>query len=259
MSARIAKLAIVMCLFVSSLSAATDPFVGKWKLNQSKSKMTGEQAKVEDLGGNKFTITFGEISDTLVADGTDQPVHFGRTESITQNGPNTWKIVSKKDGRTLETDTWTLSPDGRSLSIAFSGTRPDGSTFNDHLAARRIAGTSGFAGTWETTSINIASPDEFDFQPFESDGLSFVTPAESDTLSMKFDDKDYSETGPNVAPGSVSSGHRVNEHTLEVTDKVQGQVMDTTQFKVSADGKTLTLTVHEKGQSKPLVFIYEKQ
>jgi hypothetical protein len=51
----------------------------------------------------------------------------------------------------------------------------------------------------------------------------------------------------------------VNEHTLEVTDKVQGDVIDTTQFKVSADGKTLTLTVHEKGQSKPLTFVYERE
>ncbi len=140
-----------------------------------------------------------------------------------------------------------------------TGTRPDGTTFSDHLAAKRVAGTSGFAGTWETTSLKIGSPDEFDIQPYESDGLSFVVPAESDTISMKFDGKDYSETGPNVAPGSASSGHRVNEHTLEVTDKVQGQVMDTTQFKVSADGKTLTLTVHEKGQSKPLAFVYDRE
>jgi len=80
---------IVLFLFLGTLSAATDPFVGKWKLNQSKSKMTGEQVKIEDLGGNKFTIAMGDISDTLVADGTDQPVHFGRTESITQDGPNT--------------------------------------------------------------------------------------------------------------------------------------------------------------------------
>ncbi len=76
---------------------------------------------------------------------------------------------------------------------------------------------------------------------------------------MKFDGKDYPETGPNVAPGSASSGHRVNEHTLELTDKVQGQVIDTMQLKVSADGKTLTLTYREKGQSKPLVFVYQRK
>jgi hypothetical protein len=259
MSRRIVQSVIVMGLFFGSLSAATDPFVGKWKLDQSKSKMAGEQAKIEDLGGNKFTMTFGEISDTIVADGTDQPVHFGRTEAITQDGPSTWKIVEKKDGRTLQTSTWTLSPDGKTIKVEGTGTRADGSTSTAQFTLKRVAGASGFTGKWESTSASFGSPAEFDIQPYESDGLSFVTPSESDTLNMKFDGKDYPETGPNVAPGSASSGHRVNEHTLDVTDKVKGDVIDTTRFAVSADGKTLTLTVHEKGQSKPLVFVYERE
>ncbi len=259
MSARIVQSVIVLCLFLGSLTAATDPFVGKWKLDQSKSKMTGEKGKIEDLGANKFSITFGEISDTIVADGTDQPVHFGRTESITPDGPNTWKVVDKKDGRTVQTATWSLSPDGKAIKIEGTSTRPDGSTSTAQFTMKRLAGASGFAGTWESTSASFGSPDEFDIQPYESDGLSFVVPAESDTISMKFDGKDYPETGPNVAPGSTSSGHRLNERTLELTDKVQGQVMDTSQLKVSADGKTLTLTFHEKGQSKPQVYVYERE
>ena len=111
---------------------------------------------------------------------------------------------------------------------------------------------------WESTNVKIGSPAEFEIQPYEGGGLSLITPAYKDTLNIKFDGKDYPETGPNVAPGSASSGRRVNERTLEITDKVKGQVLDTTEFKVSPDGKTLTLTVHEQGQSKPLVFIYEK-
>jgi hypothetical protein len=215
--------------------------------------------KVVDLGGNKFTLTSGDTSDTLVADGTDQPVHYGQTSSIKREGPNTWKIVVKKDGRTLYTQTIVISPDGKTANNAITGTRPDGSTFSNQMTFRRIAGTSGLAGTWESTSVKIGSPQEFDIQPYESDGLSFISPAEKDTLSMKFDGKDYPETGPNVPAGSVSSGRRVDAHTLEVTDKVQKDVVDTEQFKVSADGKTLTLTVHDKGQSKALTFIYDRQ
>jgi translation elongation factor EF-1alpha len=75
---------------------------------------------------------------------------------------------------------------------------------------------------------------------------------------MKFDGKDYEEKGPNVAPGSMSSGKRVNAHTLEVTDKVKGQVMDHTKFEISPDGKALTLTIHEPGQPKPLMIVYDK-
>src|ERR1700719_2379766 len=61
------------CLFIASLSAADDPFVGKWKLNQDKSKIAGEQMKIQDLGDNKYKFSFGNVSDTITADGTDQP------------------------------------------------------------------------------------------------------------------------------------------------------------------------------------------
>jgi hypothetical protein len=56
----------------------------------------------------------------------------------------------------------------------------------------------------------------------------------------------------------MSSGKRVNAHTLEVTDKVKGEVMDHTKYEVSPDGKTLTLTIHETGQTKPLTVVYDK-
>ena len=35
--------------------------------------------------------------------------------------------------------------------------------------------------------------------------------------------------------------------------------MDYTRYEVSPDGKTLTLTVHEKGQPNALVIVYDKQ
>jgi hypothetical protein len=50
----------------------------------------------------------------------------------------------------------------------------------------------------------------------------------------------------------------VNAHTLEVTDKVKGEVMDHTKFEVAPDGKTLTLTIHDTGQAKPLTVVYDK-
>jgi len=75
---------------------------------------------------------------------------------------------------------------------------------------------------------------------------------------MKFDGKDYEEKGANVATGSRSSGKRVNPHTLNVTDKVKGQVMDHTRYELSPDGKTLTLAIHETGQAKPLTIVYDQ-
>jgi hypothetical protein len=101
----------VACLLAGTLWAADDPFCGKWKLNMEKSKFTGDQAKIQDLGGNKYKWTTGTTSDTIAYDGTDQPVRFGRTISMGPEGTNTWRMVIKKDGRVLSSMTHTISED----------------------------------------------------------------------------------------------------------------------------------------------------
>jgi hypothetical protein len=246
------------CLFANSLWATDDPFCGKWKLNMEKSQFTGDLIKVQDLGGNKYKWTVGNRSDTITFDGADQPVHFGRTMSMTPDGANNWKMVIKKDGRVLSSMTHTISDDGKKQTIRGTETKPDGTTSDFDATWKKISGGSGWAGTWEESSLNFTSPDEWEISQYEGDGLTFNTPAYQDVLNMKFDGKEYEEKGPNVAPGSMSSGERVNARTLDVTDKVKGQVMDHTKYEVSADGKTLTLTVHETGQPKAQIIVYNK-
>jgi len=63
---------------------------------------------------------------------------------------------------------------------------------------------------------------------------------------VKFDGKDGPITGPNVHPASISSVRRVNEHTLETTDKFNGKVRDTQQIGLSFD-----LNVH-RAQDAPM-------
>src|ERR1035441_4302901 len=116
MSPRTLSTLALAAFSAAALSAATDPFVGTWRLNPAKSKFSGEQIKIDDLGQNRYKIIGGVDSDTITADGTDQPVHYGRTEAITKQGANVWKIVVKKDGKVLSTGTWTLSGDGQTLA-----------------------------------------------------------------------------------------------------------------------------------------------
>jgi hypothetical protein len=250
---------LAACLVTGTLWAATDPFVGQWKLNPSKSKLT-DQMKVEAVGANKYVLDLGGgVPETVVADGTDQPGLFGTTLSITIEGPDTWKVVRKKRGRTLLTGIWKLSKDGKTLSDTFTANQPNGSTFNLDYVYKRTAGTSGFPGTWESTSEKVNSVFEFQIRPYESDGVSFITPAQHEIQNMRFDGKDYPDVGPNVASGSASSGRRVNERTLEMTDKIEDKVMDTRQIEVSPDFKTLTMTVHPVNQNKPNILVFDRE
>ncbi len=92
----------VLCVGAAPLSHAADqPFIGKWKLNLSKSKLA-DQMTIAPAGANRYTLTFAGVGDTetLLADGTDQPGILGSTISVTVEAPGSWKIVRKQGGRT---------------------------------------------------------------------------------------------------------------------------------------------------------------
>src|SRR5215471_2061505 len=108
---RTLQLLVVACLLMGTLWAANDSFVGDWKLNPSKSKVV-DVMKVESLGGNKYAFDFGGGPENIAIDGTDQTGNFGSMLSVTVEGPDTWKVVRKMDGRMLLTATWKLSQDG---------------------------------------------------------------------------------------------------------------------------------------------------
>jgi len=132
MLSRIFQLLLGACVVTSTVWAANDPFVGEWKVNPSKSKLNDEM-KVEAVGANKYTFTFGPGQvDTVVADGSDQPALQGTTLSVTVEGPNNWKVVRKMKGRMLLTARWTLSEDGKTLNDAFTQYLPDGTTLFSH-------------------------------------------------------------------------------------------------------------------------------
>jgi len=256
---RIFKLLLSVCFLTGALCAATDPFVGEWKLNASKSRFPDEM-KVESAGANKYLFDFvGGSPETIVVDGTDQPGIFDTTLSVTMLGPDSWKVVRKKDGRILLTANWELSKDGNTLKDDFTEMGANGSSSNVKYVYKRTAGKSGFAGTWESISEQVNLVIVRKIQPYEGDGLSFINQAEEVTKSVKFDGKEYPDQGPKVAKGSVSSGRRISERTLELTHKINGKTTATDQVELSPDLKTLTMTVHVVGKPRPDILVFERQ
>jgi len=261
---------LVACLVTGSVWGANDPFVGKWKVNPSKSKLNDEM-KVEVAGANRYAITFAPgVVDTIVADGTDQPALQGTTLSVTVKGPNSWVVIRKLKGRTLLTAYWTLSEDGKTLNDAYTEYAPDGSPSSIPYVYQRTAGSAGFTGTWDSDSEKVKAGIELQIEPYEGDGLSFNGRGAEMIKKMKFDGNDYPDVDPDgdtgsvapgsVDPGSASSGRRVNERSLEITDKFKGKITGTRQLELSTDLKTLTMTVRLVGQNRPKnIFVLDRE
>jgi hypothetical protein len=271
MLSRISRSLLVVGLVTGTLWAQ-DPFIGKWKVNPSKSKLNDEM-KFEAVGANKYTLTFGPGQvDTIVADGSDQPALQGTTLSVTVEGPTKWKVVRKMKGRTLLTAYWTLSEDGKTLNDDFTQYLPDGLTlFGQPLpngstlflpyVYERTAGSSGFPGTWDSESAKVSPRIELQIQPYETDGLSLKRSDEEMAKRFKFDGNDHPNLDPNGGDqGTAYSGRRVNQRSLEITEKLQGKITGTWQIELSGDLKTLTVTVHLVSQDRPQsVLVYDRE
>jgi hypothetical protein len=119
---------------------AADPFIGTYKLNAAKSKMSGAPAVVDG------TLIITEDGDNLVLTPsfktTDGPVGGGRLvipkaggivrvpegegayDSITRVNSNTIQVVTTRQGKEGLRVQLTLSPDGKALTRSIKGTNP---------------------------------------------------------------------------------------------------------------------------------------
>jgi hypothetical protein len=257
---RTVQLLLVASLITTSLRAADNPFVGKWKLNASKSRLPDEM-KVKKVSANKYAFAFegGDYAETIVADGTDQPGVFGTTVSVAVDGPNSWKVVRKTDGKILLTANWKLSVDGDTLDDDFTLIQPNGSKLNAYYVYKRTAGGPGFDGTWDSTRETVNSVFELQIQPYESDGLTFIIPSEGTAKNLNFDGKDYAYERPSVKAKFASSIRRVDERTLAVTDKVNGKLAGTEEIKISPDHNVLTMTIQSLGQTRPEIRVFDRE
>src|SRR5205823_11004891 len=134
-----------------------------------------------------------------------------------------------------------LSQDGNTLTDHFTSTSSNGTKSSLDYVYDRTAGTAGFAGTWESDSVQMNSVFEFQMEPYEEDGLSFINPAEQTTKNVKFDGKDYPGSGPRLPKDFTTSGHRVSALSIQLTDKLAGKIGDTREVDLPPDLKTLPM------------------
>ena len=250
-------LLLLTFLVAGALWAADDPFIGQWKLNPLRSKIT-DVMKVSPVGANKYAFDLGGGNEPIVTDGTDQPGYAGSgtTLSVTVEAPDRWKVVRKQNGRMLVMGIWNLSKDGSTLQDHFTAFATNGSpsTVLDYVYTRKGSG-SGFVGTWVSTTETGSSDLMLQVRPYESDGLSFIIPSEGSTMNAKLDGREHS----NAAGTSASLARRVNVRAVEITRTAKGKVIQTQQIEVSPDLKTLTMTVNSASKDEPDIYVFERQ
>jgi hypothetical protein len=245
----------VASLATSAFWTANDPFVGKWRLDVARSTIVDEM-RVEALGQNRYAFSFeGGPTETIVADGTDQPGSAGTTLAVKARNARTLTVLRKQNGRIRISAIWKLSTDGRTLRDEFTSLQPDGSKFATHFVYKRASGTSGFAGTWESTTKPVGLKLQLEIRPYDKKGLTFVSAGPD--RSVIFDGREHAV--PGAVNGQTLSGRRRAPRMIEYTEKNRGKTERRRSFELSADGRILTETLRPVGQITPTVFAFERE
>lgn len=245
---------IAAALASSSFWTANVPFIGKWRLDVSRSTIVDEM-HVESLGPDRYAFNFeGAPRETVVADGTDQPGLPGTTLAVKAADARTLSVVRKQDGRVVVSANWKLSEDGRTLHDAFTSLQEDGSKVSVDYVYRRTSGTSGFAGAWESTTKPIGLKLELQIQPYGANGLSFTSPGSEKKVT--FDGRDHQAPG---ATHTSFSGQRHGARAIEYAEKSSGKIERLRKLQLSKDGRTLTETLRTPGRAAPNILVFARE
>lgn len=76
---------------------------------------------------------------------------------------------------------------------------------------------------------------------------------------MQFDGKQYFEIAPDGTKGDSASGKRINGHGIQMQGQVNGKPDSINEFKVSDDGKTLTLVSRSIKTSATFTSVWDKE
>jgi hypothetical protein len=140
----------VLVMGAVSMSAADNPFMGTWKLNEAKSKIGAGAPKVTtvvyEISGDNIKITGeGTFSDgkplhdewTGKMDGKEYPVANSGADgsgaemrSYTKVNDRTLKFTNKRGGKVITTGTVKLAADGKSRTVTRTDTDEKGKKAN---------------------------------------------------------------------------------------------------------------------------------
>jgi hypothetical protein len=253
-----ARTACLFLLATSTVLGADLPYIGKWKLNASKSDFTGTMIRYTQVGDE---LSYEEQGQTykFKIDGRDYITPFGYTAAWKRVDEHTAQMLARLNGKLIETDTLKLSPDYKVLTVTSAGKSPNGEKWEDESVYKRVGGETGLAGTWKATRVKITSLKQIEFAPFGSDGLTWKIADYNTTCSARFDGKDYPVTGASAPSGMTAAIRQTGPGAFQLTEKKDGKVLYKAAYTVSADRKTLTEVGNVVAVGEKTTAVYDRQ
>jgi hypothetical protein len=258
------KRLLFVILLLPVLAWAAGPFDGTWKVDLNKVQFPEKPDTYVLLKGAYQCSTCVPKID-IKADGKDQPVAGSKyfdTLAVKMVDDKTVELTNKKGGKTVAIEKYTVSADGKMLTVEFSEF-PEASKqpVTGKIAQVRVApgpsGSHAASGSWRTQKADAISDNALTFTYKNTpDGMMMSSPT-GQSYDAKFDGKDYPVKGD--VGGTMVSLTKVNDRSFSETYKRDGKIVEVDQITVSADGKTLSGKSESKERGTTTTFTATKQ
>lgn len=242
---------------LASVALAASPFDGTWHLNAAKSQLTGDMLSFKDDGSGGFKYTDSTESYSFKPDGSSFTTPAGTEMTFRPSSEGSYTSTAKRHGLLLRTTTWQPAADGKTLTVESKGTKPNGDAFDNTETYARSSPGKGIAGDWKGTQVSLSSPNSLSFKT-EGDELTLMISAMKATWHGKLDGKDTPASGPTVPDGLTVAITSTGPHSMKLVEKLNGKPVDISEFRVAADGKSMTNKGTDGQGKEPYTEFYEK-
>lgn len=233
---------LIFVLLLAGAAFAQSGFTGTWKTNLQKTKVPDNpESRTYDNGIYRCSdCNIKEVK----ADGHDQKVDSPYLDTLSVKAINdrTIEKVGKRNDEVVFRATETVSPDGRTLTSSFRSTTDRGREVRGSIVMTRVGpapqGKHAINGEWKPQKFE--ANEAATMVTFKQKGDSFsMTSLSGSSFNAKLDGKDYPYKGD---PGiSTVVLRRIDDQTIEETDKLKGKPVYRARYQLAADGKTMNV------------------
>lgn len=239
---KILHVVALLGLATGPIAQAQSPFDGTWRPDPQKANPK-RKPEVYQLNAGMYACQSCEPPYSVKADGMDHAVAGNPSYdsvSVTAVDAHTVTRVAKKSGKPVIKATLTVSADNTALTESESlydmGPHLIEVTARFKRAAPATAGANPLSGSWRLLETDLTHHDE-DTTFRVNRGVLTMSDRMGRSFTARLDESD----APYVGDSSFTSVSLkvIDDHTLEESDKKNGQVVKVSRWTVDTDGKTI--------------------
>lgn len=255
---------LVMTSLSPAAAKAQSPFDGTWRIDLDQPQ-PASKPEVYLLQNGTYHCSTCDPPLEIAADGKDHKIAGDScydTVSVRVVDPRTIEETDKGNGKAVGSFRMTVSPDGDTATSEWSercNAAGDVVAGKDILTrvAKGPAGSHLISGSWQISKrLNRSENALVVTLKLTGDAFSFADPS-GQSYVAKLDGTETNFKGD--LSHTVVSVKRIDDHTIEETDKREGKIVQTVRFELSPDGRTMPVSMKNIATGTTKTFLLRKQ